>query len=79
MRVSWETLRRVAVTRAPDKIQTSLLGRVPHDGDGNSVITASLQYTANRHGLMIVAADHKRNIYTLRTISDRYACDGKEK
>lgn len=53
--------------------ETTLLGRVYAArnplGDLESIIPASLQYEANEHGFEIVAADYKRNAYSIRILS----------
>lgn len=65
----WKELRRFTEARGLDTVETSLLGDVPwsiKDGVGVSHIPAWLAADAMKNGFEIVAADWKRDVYTLK-------------
>jgi hypothetical protein len=66
----WQAIYRFAVSHFPDTIETTLLGGVPYslDTDGTTIsrIPEWLKDKASRHGMAIVSADCKRDVYTLK-------------
>jgi hypothetical protein len=68
----WKELHRFADTSGLTEIETTLLGDVPwsmRDRIVTSHIPVWLAEDAKQHGFEIVAADWKRNCYTLRVVT----------
>lgn len=73
MKASWQTLKTMAAQMKllPGMcFETTLLGFVPYKKDSAGVfvgyIPDCLQRDANRHGIIIEAADYQRGSYILR-------------
>jgi hypothetical protein len=70
--IEFSELKKFAIGRWPDDIETTLLGRVPWkivDKVPVGVIPEWVEAGARKHGLVPLTADHTRNAYSFRLIA----------